>query len=136
LRVGYSDEISGELTIDVGKFIYGKESDGRIGMTCRYSVTNNMDETGLKMDDLLKTEGFTIGNFSDSKPHYVDEREFLIQSLKKVYEEQTGEKAELIAIGGGIYARSLKSGVAFGPLFPGRPDIRNKKMSICILRTY
>jgi succinyl-diaminopimelate desuccinylase len=68
-----------------------------------------------------------INKFKDTKPHYVDENEFLIQTLKKVYEEQTGEKSYLIAIGGGTYARSLKSGVAFGPLFPGRPDIAHQK---------
>jgi succinyl-diaminopimelate desuccinylase len=44
-----------------------------------------------------------------------------------VYEQQTGEKAELLAIGGGTYARSLKSGVAFGPLFPGREDVAHQK---------
>ena len=70
---------------------------------------------------------FVISKYKDTKPHHVDENEFLIQTLKKVYEEQTGEKAELIAIGGGTYARSLKAGVAFGPLFPGRPDIAHQK---------
>ena len=65
----------------------------------------------------------------------MDENEFLIQTLKKVYEEQTGEKAELMSIGGGTYARSLKAGVAFGPLFPGRDQILPiKKMNIWILR--
>jgi succinyl-diaminopimelate desuccinylase len=127
LGVAYSDDISGDLTINPGKFSYTPESGGRIGMTCRYPVTNNMDQTKAKLDALLETEGFYIDHFSDSKPHHVDEKEFLIQTLKKVYEEQTGEKAELIAIGGGTYARSLKSGVAFGPLFPGRPDIAHQK---------
>lgn len=127
LGVAYSDDISGELTINPGKLSYTKESGGRIGMTCRYPVTNKMENTKAKLEELLKTEGFTIENFSDSKPHHVDEKEFLIQTLKKVYEEQTGEKAELLSIGGGTYARSLKSGVAFGPLFPGRPDIAHQK---------
>ncbi|NRD76164.1 dipeptidase PepV [Bacillus sp. BRMEA1] len=127
LGVAYSDKISGDLTINPGKFTYIPESGGRIGMTCRYSVTNNMDETKAKLDELLQKEGFVIANYSDSKPHHVDEKEFLIQTLKKVYEEQTGEKAELIAIGGGTYARSLKAGVAFGPLFPGKPDIAHQK---------
>ncbi|MBT2723119.1 dipeptidase PepV [Bacillus sp. ISL-46] len=127
LGVAYSDDISGELTINPGKLTYSDELGGRIGMTCRYPVTNKMDSTKAKLDDLLQNEGFEIENFSDSKPHYVDEKEFLIQTLKKVYEEQTGEKAELIAIGGGTYARSLKAGVAFGPLFPGRPDIAHQK---------
>jgi succinyl-diaminopimelate desuccinylase len=127
LGVAYSDNISGELTINPGKLSYTIESGGRIGMTCRYPVTNKMETTKAKLDDLLLTEGFAIEHFSDSKPHHVDEKEFLIQTLKKVYEEQTGDKAELIAIGGGTYARSLKAGVAFGPLFPGRPDIAHQK---------
>ena len=58
----------------------------------------------------------------------------LIQMLKKVYEEQTGEKAELLAIGGGTYARSLTSGVAFGPFFQAEKILPIKKMNICILR--
>jgi succinyl-diaminopimelate desuccinylase len=127
LGVAYSDAISGELTINAGILSYSKEVGGRIGMTCRYPVTNKMEATKEKLDDLLIEEGFVIENFSDSKPHHVDEKEFLIQTLKKVYEEQTGEKAELLSIGGGTYARSLKSGVAFGPLFPGRPDIAHQK---------
>ncbi|MED3564142.1 dipeptidase PepV [Bacillus xiapuensis] len=127
LGVANSDDVSGELTINPGKFSYSKADGGRIGMTCRYPVTNKMETTKEKLDALLKNEGFTIENFSDSKPHHVDEKEFLIQTLKKVYEEQTGEKAELLAIGGGTYARSLTSGVAFGPLFPGRPDVAHQK---------
>jgi succinyl-diaminopimelate desuccinylase len=127
LDVAYSDDVSGDLTINPGKLRYSKLTGGSIGMTCRYPVTNNMDKTKERLEGLLKTEGFSIENFSNSKPHFVDEKEFLIQTLKKVYEEETGQKAELIAIGGGTYARSLKSGVAFGPLFPGRPDIAHQK---------
>jgi succinyl-diaminopimelate desuccinylase len=127
LGVAFSDEVSGDLTINPGKLRFSKLTGGSIGMTCRYSVTNNMDETKKKLEETINPKGFSIENFSDSKPHFVDEKEFLIQTLKKVYEEETGDKAELIAIGGGTYARSLKSGVAFGPLFPGRPDIAHQK---------
>lgn len=127
LGVAYTDDVSGDLTINAGKLSYTPETGGRIGISCRYSVTNKMEDTKAKLDALLQKEGFTIENYSDSNPHYVDEKEFLIQTLKKVYEEQTGEKAELIAIGGGTYARSLKVGVAFGPLFPGKPDVAHQK---------
>lgn len=127
LGVAYTDEITGDLTINVGKLSYTKEDGGRIGLNLRYPVTNKMEDTKEKLEQTVKEEGFSIENFSDSKPHHVDENEFLIQTLKKVYEEQTGEKAELLSIGGGTYARSLKSGVAFGPLFPGRPDIAHQK---------
>lgn len=125
--VAYSDDISGELTINPGKLSYSRQTGGSIGLTCRYPVTNKMEATKDKLDELLQEQGFAITKFKDEKPHHVDENEFLIQTLKKVYEEHTGEKAYLIAIGGGTYARSLNSGVAFGPLFPGRPDIAHQK---------
>lgn len=127
LGISYADDVSGELTINPGKLSFSKESGGSIGMTCRYPVTNNIDKTKEKLAALLLDEGFALENFSNANPHHVDEKEFLIQTLKKVYEEQTGEKAELIAIGGGTYARSLTSGVAFGALFPGRPDVAHQK---------
>ena len=97
------------------------------GLNLRYPVTNDMEKTKNNIENFLKGTSFVLTHFSDSKPHHVDEKDELIQILKKVYEEQTGEKAELIAIGGGTYARSLKSGVAFGPLFPGREDIAHQK---------
>ena len=80
-----------------------------------------------KLTNQLKKNGFSIQTLSHSKPHHVDKESFLVKTLSKVYEGQTGEKAELIAIGGGTYARSLEAGVAFGPLFPGREDIAHQK---------
>jgi succinyl-diaminopimelate desuccinylase len=127
LGVAFEDNISGELTINVGKMSYDQQKGGVLGLNLRYPVTNKMDITKKKLEDLLGKKGFVIEHYSDSKPHHVDEDNFLIQTLKKVYEEQTGNKAELLAIGGGTYARSLKSGVAFGPLFPGREDIAHQK---------
>jgi succinyl-diaminopimelate desuccinylase len=127
LGVNYRDDITGDLTINIGKLSYNLQEGGRIGVNLRYPVTNDMSQTKNVLENLLKEKGFTIEKFSDSKPHHVDENDVLIQTLKMVYEEQTGEKAELISIGGGTYARSLQSGVAFGPLFPGREDIAHQK---------
>ncbi|MHC0038922.1 dipeptidase PepV [Pseudoneobacillus sp. C159] len=127
LGINYCDDITGELTINVGKLGYKIHEGGRLGINLRYPVTNDMDQTKGKLEKVLQEKGFTLENFSDLKPHHVDENDVLIQTLKKVYEEQTGEKAELLSIGGGTYARSLKSGVAFGPLFPGREDIAHQK---------
>ncbi|PWW26186.1 succinyl-diaminopimelate desuccinylase [Cytobacillus oceanisediminis] len=127
LGIACSDEITGDLTVNVGKLSYSQEHGGRLGFNVRYPVTNDMAETKDKLQSLIEKEHFIIENFTDSKPHHVEEDDFLIQTLKKVYEQQTGDKAELLSIGGGTYARSLKSGVAFGPLFPGREDIAHQK---------
>ncbi|MDZ5472575.1 dipeptidase PepV [Bacillus sp. 31A1R] len=133
LGVAYSDDITGELTINVGVLSFNKNTGGKIGLNLRYPVTTKIDETKETLETVSKEFGFTLENFSNSKPHHVDEKDFLIQTLKKVYEEQTGEKAELLSIGGGTYARSLKSGVAFGPLFPGRPDSAHQKDEYIII---
>lgn len=125
--IQYQDEITGELTINVGKLDYDQTNGGRFGLNMRYPVTFDMEKGKSSLEKLTTEEKFSIENFSDSKPHHVDENDKLIQTLKKVYEEQTGEKAELLSIGGGTYARSLKSGVAFGALFPGRPDVMHQK---------
>ncbi|WP_071393796.1 dipeptidase PepV [Bacillus tuaregi] len=127
LGLAYSDNLSGELTINVGKMTYQSERGGMFGLNLRYPVTTEIEKTKELLELLGSQKGFKIENLSDSKPHHVDENHELIQTLKKVYEEQTGETAELLAIGGGTYARSLTSGVAFGPLFPGREDIAHQK---------
>lgn len=133
LGIAYTDDITGDLTINVGKLHFDQSGGGRLGLNMRYPVTTNLENTKEKLEALITDEGFYIENFSDSKPHHVDENDFLVQTLKKVYEEQVGEKAELLSIGGGTYARSLKSGVAFGPLFPGREDIAHQKDEYMII---
>lgn len=130
LKISYKDEISGDLTVNLGVMSYSKESGGQIGVNVRYPVTGNAEyiKKGFTVLD-----GFDLHSFADSKPHHVKEDHPLIQTLQNVYEQQTGEKAELIAIGGGTYARALEAGVAFGPLFPGRPDIAHQKDEYIII---
>ena len=124
LHISYEDEISGDLTVNLGVMSYLKESGGQIGVNVRYPVTGDAEDIKKGFSAL---KGFDLHSFADSKPHHVEENHPLIQTLQNVYEQQTGEKAELIAIGGGTYARSLEAGVAFGPLFPGRPDVAHQK---------
>ncbi|MGG3803798.1 dipeptidase PepV [Metabacillus fastidiosus] len=124
LHIVSSDEISGELTVNLGIISYEAGEEGYIGVNIRYPVTGDSKAIKEKLGNLPY---FELTEFNDSKPHHVDAGHPLIKTLQKVYENQTGEKAELISIGGGTYARSLQAGVAFGPLFPGRPDIAHQK---------
>jgi succinyl-diaminopimelate desuccinylase len=59
-------------------------------------------------------------------PLYVSPDTEFIKKLQKVYEEKVGEKAELISIGGGTYAKSMPNVVAFGPIFKGEPLVEHK----------
>lgn len=127
LGISYSDEITGDLTINAGKLAFDENTGGRLGLNMRYPVTFPLKEKLALLTERLEEKQFRIENFSDSAPHHVDKDHPFIQTLCKVYEEQTGEKAELLSIGGGTYARSLETGVAFGALFPGREDVAHQK---------
>ncbi|MBT2217379.1 dipeptidase PepV [Virgibacillus dakarensis] len=131
--ISYRDEDSGDLTINVGIMNYSTEMGGRIGLNMRYPVTFDIEAGKAKIQAELAENGLQLENFSDSKPTYVKKDDPLIQTLQKVYEEQTGDKAELLAIGGGTYARALDHGVAFGALFPGREDVMHQKDEYAIV---
>jgi len=125
--IAYNDEATGDVTLNVGLLRYSKSEGGQIGINLRYPVSYQYESASKKLREVLKENHFSLETLSHSKPHHVKSDSFLVQTLSKVYEGQTGEKAELIAIGGGTYARSLEAGVAFGPLFPGREDIAHQK---------
>ncbi len=113
------------MNIGKMKFESGKESV--VGVNLRYPVTFNFEEGMKPFHEIMNHIGGEIVVKTHMKPHHVNQEDMLVKTLAKVYEEHTGEKAELLSIGGGTYARSLQSGVAFGPLFPGREDIAHKK---------
>lgn len=122
----YEDDQTGPLTINVGTFHFD-ESGGQLGLNLRYPVTYDFEE-GLKaLEAILGEKKIIIDLITHAKPHYVKDDHPLITTLQQVYERQTGEKATLLSTGGGTYARSLNAGVAFGALFPGRPELAHQK---------
>ncbi len=125
--VQHTDEMMGDLTINVGKMTFNDEDGGRFGLNMRYPASFSMEEGMQKIMKEAEKSNFEVVNVSNLEPHYVPSDDILIQKLIKVYEEQTNEKAEMLSISGGTYARSLKTGVAFGALFPGRPDVAHQK---------
>lgn len=128
LSIRYKDDISGQLTVNVGTFNYTVDGEAKLGVNIRYPVTATVDTFMDKLKTAAKRHKFTIApEIIDQKPHHVNPDHKLVRTLQKVYEEQTGEKAELLAIGGGTYGRALETGVAFGPLFPGEAETAHQK---------
>ncbi|MHC2452729.1 succinyl-diaminopimelate desuccinylase [Bacillus altitudinis] len=124
LGIACKDDISGDLTLNVGTIRYSLNEEAKLGLNVRYPVTADGEEVKKGIE---RIKGAAIEKFDDSPPHHVSKDHPLVKTLQRVYEEQTGDPAHLIAIGGGTYARSLEAGVAFGPLFPGRPDCAHQK---------
>ncbi|WP_226566540.1 dipeptidase PepV [Bacillus stratosphericus] len=124
LGIAYQDDISGDLTLNVGTIRYTQNEEAKLGINVRYPVTADGKDVRKGIESI---KGASLEKFDDSPPHHVSKDHPLVKTLQRVYEEQTGDPASLIAIGGGTYARSLEAGVAFGPLFPGRPDCAHQK---------
>lgn len=122
LGLAYADEESGDTTLNLGimRYVRGSHAYGEVSL--RYSITYPFAD---KLE-ALKTAGITYEITSNSEPHYVDGDDPFVRTLQKAYEDNTGERAELLAIGGGTYARVLDKGVAFGMLFPGEPDVAHQ----------
>lgn len=60
-------------------------------------------------------------------PHYVDPEHELVATLLETYRQLTGDNRPPLAIGGRTYATTLGTAVAFGPNFPGRPELAHQK---------
>ncbi|MDI2586097.1 dipeptidase PepV [Psychrobacillus sp. NEAU-3TGS] len=126
LELNFTDDISGDTTLNPGVIHYAPEQGSCTQVSMRYSVTYPFEEKLAACREVLKQMGITLDLGSNSAPHHVDEKDELIQTLQEVYERNTGEEAKLLSIGGGTYARVLDKGVAFGMLFPGRKDVAHQ----------
>jgi len=122
MGIGLEDKESGKLSFNVGT-ITMDSTKVSMGLNLRYPVTFKYEDMMEPFSEKLEKLGITIENMTHQKPLFFPDDHQLIKSLQKVYEEQTGTEAELIAIGGGTYAKEMPNIVAFGPAFPGKPDV-------------
>ena len=85
-----------------------------ISVDIRHPVHYTREEVDKVLSKIGKAEVLEY-----KAPLYADKEGFLCKTLNSVYEKHTGEKAIFQTTGGGTYARALKQGVAFGPVFNG-----------------
>ncbi|MDN5331737.1 MAG: succinyl-diaminopimelate desuccinylase [Tepidanaerobacteraceae bacterium] len=125
LGVDFSDDISGMLTFNVGVIRMDGKS-GEVVINIRYPIKYKGEDVISKIRENL-IDIVRMEKISDNPPHYVPEDSAIVRSLKSAYEKVTGEKAYCFSIGGGTYARMFKNAVAFGPGFPGKPEVAHEK---------
>lgn len=124
--VAMSDEVSGKLVFNLGT-INITEEKGNVGINIRYPVTKTRNDVYDVIKEKTSKAEIKLVEGDEKDPLYVPADNFMIKVLQKVYEDVTGQKAELISISGGTYARAIKNAVAFGPLFPGKPETAHEK---------
>ncbi|SFS46868.1 dipeptidase PepV [Marininema halotolerans] len=127
LNLAQSDDRVGPLTVNGGIFRYQIGGEQGVGLNIRYPISGELTAIRQQMETEAESFGFTVEVVDHKKGHFVDEDHQLVRTLSRVYEEQTGEKGETMAIGGATYARALETGVVFGPLFPGREETAHQR---------
>lgn len=119
---------TGPLTSNLGLAKVDADS-----VTFTFNLRFPVDKTDADMlklvEDKVGPEGFETSDpgIANMKPHYVPIESEIVQTLLKVYEEETGEKATPLTTGGGTYARAIPNAVAFGAQFPGQPDVAHQR---------
>lgn len=126
LGIAQEDQVSGRLTVNGSLFSWDEKEAG-FGLNIRYPVTADGQTCLQRLEQKMSEFGAKMMVKDHMTPSYVDAKHPLVRTLQAVYQRQTGEEPSLLSTGGGTYARTLATGVAFGPLFPGRKDVAHQK---------
>lgn len=127
IGIGFSDEISGKLTSNLG-LIRMNTTQVEMQFDIRYPLTKTFNEIIEPFVARCKNYGFEVEVKKHVDSIYIPKSNIKIQKLIKVYQDITGDySSEPLIIGGGTYARELNQAVAFGPLFPGVKDTAHQK---------
>jgi len=125
LGIFTQDKLSGKLTCNLGLLTFQDECMSLV-LDIRFPVTFRSEDILTPLKAFAGKNGFSLSILREKAPLNMPEDSILIRKLQKVYEEKTGQEAKLLSMGGGTYAKALPNMVAFGPKFPGSPDVAHK----------
>ena len=123
LEIAYTDEVMGDLTMNVGVMTFKADEGGLINTNFRYPTGTGAADIKAGLAKAETEMAVTLKQGREMVPHYVDPADPIVATLMDVYRQQTGDlTAQPEVVGGGTYGRLMKRGVAFGALFPGTQD--------------
>jgi succinyl-diaminopimelate desuccinylase len=120
------DDIPTKLTFNTG-IIRVNNDKAEFIVNIRYPVKSNAEKVIKDIKEKIDGSQINLEEMSNAEPLYIPKDDPFIKKLMNAYQEFTGDDSEAIAIGGGTYARLVKKGAAFGPLFPGREMLAHQK---------
>ncbi len=122
----FKDDESGPLVFNVGVINLDKESV-KLTINIRYPISLELDDLLTTLEKQIIDFDITMDLHEHKPPLYVPKDHELVRKLMRVYREFTGDDRDAITIGGGTYARAMDNAVAFGPLFPGQPELAHQR---------
>lgn len=118
LGIAHWDEVSGATTTNLGVFSY----DGtrvQCLINVRYPVTWEQEALLERLHSTIQPTGFSLVNHFGIAPLYVPLKTPFLQTILRIYREETGDDSPPKAMGGGTYARATPNIVAIGTGFEG-----------------
>lgn len=112
-----ADEVSGKLTCNLGKIDLNATNQS-LSLDIRIPVTYAKADIVQPLQTLATQYGLTYEEYDWLAAIHVPVDHFLVQTLRSVYEAETGLTSTPLSSGGATYARALDNCVAFGMLFP------------------
>lgn len=122
LGIRYTDEETGTTSLCIG-VIHCTEDECSFTIDYRYPNHTDSGEALARFENEARGYGLKPELRQSANPLYVSKESELVRKLVSVYREKTGDMTEPLAIGGGTYAKAFQNMVAFGPVFPGEPDV-------------
>lgn len=123
---------SGALTCNAGIIRCGEDLE--ITLDVRHPNSTKRSETEALLRRAKGVKSAETQHFHD--PHFVDEKEPLVQNLLGAYNDVTGKEGKPLSVGGATYARALGNGVAFGPIFPWQENTIHQKNEYATLEDF
>lgn len=124
IGLGFCDE-TGATTVNAG-ILSIDEKEASVSLDIRYPAHFDYEEAKERVANIVKPYGVEAVWESHTPPLYLPKASPLIQTLTDTYTDLTGTSGEALATGGGTYARALSNICAFGPAFPGQPDVSHQ----------
>lgn len=118
LGIAHADEVSGATTTNLGVFDYDR-SRVQCTVNVRYPVTWTLDALLERLRTVIEPQGFSLTNQFGIAPLYVPLETPFLQTILRVYREETGDDKPPRTMGGGTYARATQNIVAIGTGFEG-----------------
>lgn len=114
---------SGSLTSNIGNIKF-ENGNLDIGINLRVPVHTALDDIILQYKKLIQFyENIKITVLSKQDPICVSKDSKLVKTLVNIYNEETGNNLEAVAIGGGTYARAFPNFISYGANMPGDTDM-------------
>ncbi|MFO8069026.1 MAG: M20 family metallopeptidase [Alkalibacterium sp.] len=121
------DEVSGELTINVGTLEIN-ENTSEVMLDIRIPVTYDKEEIVKVLKEKSSEYGLDYQEHDYLDSLYVPKDSELVQSLLAIYRDKTGDlESEPLTSGGATYARAMPNMVAFGAHFPSSKSLAHQE---------